>query len=80
MRLRCDVVRHKGWLFAQGSTSFDDPIMPHLNSGKNWSEMDLQDLRDGLRLRSPMQELAEFLMRDIEEVRAKAAELQAEQE
>jgi hypothetical protein len=38
--------------------------------------MDLKDLRDGLRLRSPMQELAEFLMRDVEEVEAKAAELQ----
>ena len=52
--------------------------MPNLNSGKNWSEMDLQDLRDGLRLRSPLQELADFLMRDVEEVEAKAAEWQGE--
>lgn len=53
--------------------------MPDLNSGKEWSEMDLQDLRDGLRLNSPMQELADFLMRDVEEVEAKMAELRGEQ-
>jgi hypothetical protein len=39
------------------------------------SMLDLQDLRDGLRLGSPVQELAEFLMRDVNEVRAKIAEI-----
>lgn len=53
--------------------------MPDLNSGRECSEMDLQDLRDGLRLNSPMQELADFLMRDVEEVEAKMAELRGEQ-
>ncbi len=52
--------------------------MPNLNTGKEWSEMDLQDLRDGLRLRSPIAEFAEFLCRDVAEVEAKAAELQGE--
>ncbi len=41
--------------------------------------MDLQDLRDGLRLNSPMQELADFLLRDVEEVEAKMVELRGEQ-
>jgi hypothetical protein len=42
--------------------------VPDVNSGKDWSELDLQDLRDGLRLRSPIAELAEFLCRDVAEV------------
>ena len=53
--------------------------MPDLDSGKEWSELDLQDLRDGLRLRSPIAELAEFLCRDVAEVEAKVAELRDEQ-
>jgi hypothetical protein len=39
--------------------------------------MDLSDLKDGLRLGTPIEELADFLCRDIDEVRAKAAEFQA---
>ena len=53
--------------------------MSNLNSGKDWTELDLQDLRDGLRLRCPMAELADYLLRDVAEVRAKIAELEAEQ-
>jgi hypothetical protein len=51
----------------------------NLNSGKHWSELDLQDLRDGLRLRCPVAELADYLLRDVAEVRTKIAELEAEQ-
>lgn len=50
--------------------------MTNLNSGKPWSAMDLVDLQDGLRLGTPIAELADFLCRDLDEVRTKAAELQ----
>ena len=49
--------------------------MPNLNSGEPWSEMDLEDLRRGLRKGTSIEELADFLCRDIAEVEAKAAEL-----
>jgi hypothetical protein len=42
--------------------------MPDLNSGKEWSEMDLQDLRELLQDGMPVEEIAAFLMRDVEEV------------
>ena len=54
--------------------------MPNLNSGKDWSEMDLQDLRDDMHLGTPLEQIADFLMRDVSEVEAKIAELQAEQD
>lgn len=51
--------------------------MPNINSGKLWSVMDLTDLHNGLHIGAPIEELADFLCRDVEEVRAKAAELQS---
>ena len=49
--------------------------MPNINSGKPWSEMDLDDLTNCLMLREPVEQIADFLCRDIEEVEAKVAEL-----
>lgn len=45
--------------------------MPNINSGKPWSAMDLSDLRNGLHIGAPIEELADFLCHDVEEVRAK---------
>ena len=52
-------------------------MMTDINNGKPWSEQDLRDLRDGLQLGTPIDELTTFLCRDVEEVRAKIAELEA---
>jgi hypothetical protein len=49
--------------------------MPDLNSGKPWSKMDLFDLRNSVECGTPIREVAEFLCRDLPEVRAKAREL-----
>ena len=51
--------------------------MPNLNSGEPWSEMDLEDLHHGLQIGTSVEELADFLCRDVEEVRQKIAEAQA---
>jgi hypothetical protein len=48
--------------------------MTDRNTGKPWSEMDLQDLKD-FRGTMTLEQLAEYLMRDIDEVKAKIAEL-----
>jgi hypothetical protein len=56
----------------QGPTSGP---MANINSGKEWSAMDLFDLQNGLRLGTPLEEMADFLCRDIDEVRSKEAEL-----
>jgi hypothetical protein len=48
---------------------------PDLNSGKPWSEMDLFDLANGVRLSDPVEEIAGFLCRSRREVREKIAEL-----
>ena len=45
------------------------------NSGKRWLAKDIEELRNGMRLGVPIEELAEFLLRDADEIRAKAAEL-----
>lgn len=49
--------------------------MKDRNEGKPWSEMDLEDLDSALKLGKPVEEIAEFLCRSVEEVRAKLAEL-----
>jgi hypothetical protein len=46
-----------------------------LNSGKEWSEMDLFDLANCVRLKDPVEEIASFLCRSRREVREKIAEL-----
>jgi hypothetical protein len=47
----------------------------NINSGKPWSEMDLWDLTNSLAYGSTVEEVADFLCRDVEEVRDKVAEL-----
>ena len=48
---------------------------PDLNTGKSWSEMDLFDLANCVRLRQPVEEIAGFMCRSRREVRDKIAEL-----
>ena len=48
---------------------------PDLNTGSPWSEMDLFDLANCVRLRQPVEEIAGFLCRSQREVRDKIAEM-----
>jgi hypothetical protein len=47
----------------------------NVNSGKPWSPVDLYDLRQGLGRGTPIDQVADFLSRDVSEVRAKALQL-----
>jgi len=47
-----------------------------LNSGKAWSEMDLFDLANSIRVKTAVEEIARFLCRSGREVREKIAELE----
>ena len=49
---------------------------PDLNSGEPWSEMDLFDLANCVRLKEPVKEIATFLCRSPREVRDKIAEIE----
>ena len=49
--------------------------MPNLNSGKEWSEVDIEDLIGALAYGRTVAEAADFLCRDEDEVRAKVKEL-----
>lgn len=49
--------------------------MADINSGKEWSAMDLADLHSGLVDGRSLEELAQFLCRDVQEVQAKMREL-----
>ena len=49
---------------------------PDLNTGKPWSEMDLFDLANSVRLGDSIEEIATFLCRSRREVRDKIAELE----
>ncbi len=49
--------------------------MMNVNSGKPWSPVDLYDLRQGLGRGTPIDQVADFLCRDVSEVRAKASQL-----
>jgi hypothetical protein len=53
---------------------------PDLNTGKEWSEMDLFDLANSVRLNNPIEEIASFLCRSQREVREKIAELERSDE
>jgi hypothetical protein len=44
-------------------------------AGKPWSEIEVIDLRSGLAFGTPLEEIADFLERDCEEVGKKAASL-----
>jgi hypothetical protein len=48
---------------------------PDLNTGKEWSQMDLFDLANSVRLNNPIEEIAMFLCRSQREVREKIQEL-----
>jgi len=50
---------------------------PNLNTGQEWSEMDLFDLANCVRLNNPIEEIADFLCRSRREVREKLAGLEA---
>ena len=49
---------------------------PNLNSGREWSEIDLFDLANCVRLNNPIEEIADFLCRSRREVREKLAGLE----
>jgi hypothetical protein len=49
--------------------------MADVNSGKEWSAMDVSGLRHGIERGYTAQQLAEFLCRDVDEVRAQARAL-----
>ena len=48
-----------------------------MGSGKPWSTLNLNNLREGLRAGMPIPKLASFLIREVDEVEAKIAELAA---
>jgi hypothetical protein len=50
--------------------------VPNLNEGKDWSEMDLVDLRNSLAYGRSLEDIADFLCRSEDEVREKIAELE----
>ena len=47
----------------------------NLHSGDPWSEADLIDLRNSLSLGDSVEEVADFICRDVDEVREKMREL-----
>jgi hypothetical protein len=47
-----------------------------MNSGKKWSQMDLLDLANCIRLNDPVEEIASFMCRSRREIREKIAELE----
>jgi hypothetical protein len=49
--------------------------MPGANTGNEWSEMDIIDLRQSIKTGDSAEATAQFLRRSIGEVREKAAEL-----
>jgi hypothetical protein len=53
-------------------------MMTDVNSGEPWSEQSIFDLQECLRLGTPIGEIATFLCRDQDEVRAKIAELEGD--
>jgi hypothetical protein len=53
------------------------PQAMNINADKEWTEMDLADLANGLANGDAVEEIAEFLCRDANEVRAKVKELKS---
>jgi hypothetical protein len=50
-----------------------EPGIP--TSDRRWSAMELDDLEHGLRIGVSIEVIADFIKRDVDEVRQKAAEL-----
>ena len=55
-------------------SDYDD--RPNVNTGTDWSEMDLFDLANEIRLNRSIEFIADFLCRSPREVREKMAELE----
>jgi hypothetical protein len=53
------------------------PTVPAEEAVEPWSELDLVDLQSGLVFGTPIEEIADFLVREVEDVRRKAAALNA---
>jgi hypothetical protein len=49
--------------------------MPNVNSGKEWSEIDIKDPRQCLTEGAPADDIADFFCRDVDEVKRKIAEM-----
>jgi hypothetical protein len=58
-------------------TSAAHAMEVNVNANQEWSEMDLADLVNGLANGNAVEDIAEFLCRDVNEVRAKAEELKS---
>ncbi len=54
----------------------DDDDRPNVNTGSDWSEIDAFDLANCIRLKQPVEEIADFVCRSRREVRDKIAELE----
>ena len=52
----------------------------NMNTGKKWSQMDLLDLANCIRLNDPIEEIASFMCRSRREIREKIAELERSSE
>jgi hypothetical protein len=48
-------------------------ISPSVRAGESWSETELVDVQSGLAFGTSVEEIAEFLARDVDEVRQKIA-------
>ena len=48
--------------------------LPNINRGTPWSTFDLEDLDELVRDGRPVEQIAEYLARDAEEIEAKIAE------
>jgi hypothetical protein len=53
------------------------PTVPTEEAIEPWSELDLVDLQSGLAFGTPIEDIADFLVREVEDVRRKAAALKA---
>ena len=47
----------------------------NINTGKSWSNMDMADLRNCIARRETIDQIAEFLCRDVDEVREMIREI-----
>jgi hypothetical protein len=55
-------------------------VSPGSLSGKPWSATQVADLKKDLRLGTPIEQIANFLCREVDEVQRKAAELAQEEQ
>ena len=59
-----------------GKMTDDIDNRPDLNTGTKWSEIDLLDLANCIKLNDPVEEIASFMCRSRREIRDKIAELE----